>query len=103
MAKARKPSRGKGPRGKAKDGTDRGRPSKFTDETRKRILDAVRAGNYLETCAAYGRVSYDTLNEWLKRGDKIAESLPADEGQLATALTGLAALDREYLDFSEAI
>ena len=98
-----KPAPGKGPRAIAKDGTTRGRPSKFTPETRKRILDAVRSGNYLETCAAFGRVSYETLNEWIKRGEKVADGLPVDEQPLATALEALDPLDREYLDFSESI
>ena len=45
-----------------------GRPSKFTDERSKRIISALRAGNYLETAARYGGIAYDTLNDWVKRG-----------------------------------
>ena len=44
----------------------RGRPSKMTDERVTKILEALRAGNYLETAARYAGVSYETLNEWRK-------------------------------------
>lgn len=106
MAKAARKQaarRPRGPKAKAKDGTDRGRPSKFTPERQKRILDAIRAGNYLETAAAYGRVTYVTLNDWIKRGERVAASLPDDENALQAAIDRLDPLDREYLDFSEAV
>lgn len=81
----------------------RGRPSKFTLATRQRILNAIRAGNYLETAAAYGLVHYDTLNEWLKFGDDISRSLPAEEDTRAAAVAALAPIEREYLEFSDAV
>lgn len=80
-----------------------GRPSKFTPLRQKRILDAVRAGNYLETAAAFGGVHYDTLNEWIKRGDAIAKELSVDEDDIAEALPDLDPLDREFYEFSEAV
>lgn len=52
-----------------------GRPSKLTDERAERILDALRAGNYLETAARYAGVSYDTLNEWRKRFPEFSEAV----------------------------
>jgi hypothetical protein len=45
-----------------------GRPTKLTPELAKRILDSIRAGNYLETSAAFAGISKVTLFEWLKRG-----------------------------------
>ena len=81
----------------------RGRPSKFTPEVRKRIADGARTGAYLDTCAAFGGISYDTLNEWLKRGDQVASSLPGDEDERLAAVDRLDPIDREYLDFSAAI
>ncbi|MGG3737207.1 hypothetical protein [Aeribacillus pallidus] len=45
-----------------------GRPSKLTPEIQKKIIDAVRAGNYMETAAAYAGISKDTLYRWLKQG-----------------------------------
>lgn len=46
----------------------RGRPPKLTPEIRKRIVDAVRAGNYLETAAKFAGVAKQTLYNWMARG-----------------------------------
>lgn len=45
-----------------------GRPSKLTPELQERIISAIRAGNYMETAAAYAGISKDTLYRWLKQG-----------------------------------
>ena len=45
-----------------------GRPSKLTPETHDKIIRAIAAGNYLETAAAHGGVSYYTLNDWMNKG-----------------------------------
>lgn len=54
-----------------------GRPSKLTPELTAKVTAAVRAGNWLETAAAYAGVHRATLHEWLKRGraelDRLAE------------------------------
>lgn len=42
----------------------------LTPETEKRLLDAIRAGNYVETAAAYVGVAKQTFYTWLKRGAK---------------------------------
>lgn len=42
--------------------------SKFTAEAATQVLDAIRAGNYMETAAAYAGVHKDTFYEWLKNG-----------------------------------
>lgn len=47
-----------------------GRPTKFTPETTKAIIDAIRDGATYATAAAAAGVHYDTFNEWLKAGDK---------------------------------
>ncbi len=47
-----------------------GRPSKLTPELQEKIVTAIRAGNYIETAAAYAGVSKDTLYAWLKRGGR---------------------------------
>lgn len=47
-----------------------GRPTKFTPDTCNRILSAIRNGNTYEASAHYGGVSYDTLREWIKRGQE---------------------------------
>lgn len=45
-----------------------GRPSKLTPELQERIVQAIRAGNYIETAAAYAGIAKSTLYDWLKRG-----------------------------------
>jgi hypothetical protein len=47
-----------------------GRPTKFTDEVTSKILMAIRAGNYVETAAAWAGINKDTFYEWLKLGAK---------------------------------
>lgn len=45
-----------------------GRPSKLTPEIQEKIVQAIRAGNYIETAAAYAGIDKTTLYDWLKRG-----------------------------------
>ncbi len=45
-----------------------GRPTKFTKEVRKKILWALRLGNYRRIAAGYGGVAERTLCDWLARG-----------------------------------
>lgn len=47
-----------------------GRPIKLTKELEKKITDVIRAGNYIETAAAYSGISKSTLYDWLKRGER---------------------------------
>lgn len=42
-----------------------GRPTKFTPETREKVLIALRGGNYRETAANFADISYTTLRNWL--------------------------------------
>lgn len=46
----------------------RGRPPKLTPELTQKIIEAMRAGCYLETAAAYAGVHVDTLRDWLRKG-----------------------------------
>jgi hypothetical protein len=39
-------------------------------EVRAKLVQAVAAGNYLETAASYAGISKDTLYRWLRRGAK---------------------------------
>lgn len=45
-----------------------GRPTILTEELQKRITDVIRAGNYIETAAAYAGINKTTLYDWMKRG-----------------------------------
>lgn len=47
-----------------------GRPIKLNDEVREKIVQIVRAGNYIETAAAYAGVSKDSLYGWMRRGER---------------------------------
>jgi transposase len=49
-------------------GVQVGRPSKLTDEVERRLCDALRAGNHLETAAHYAGISRATLHRWLAAG-----------------------------------
>ena len=45
-----------------------GRPVKLTPAVQAKVCDAIRAGNYLETAAAFVGIDPSTLHRWLKRG-----------------------------------
>jgi len=46
------------------------RKSKFTDDTRNKVLLALRAGNYDHVAAQFAGVAPQTLYKWLRRGKK---------------------------------
>jgi hypothetical protein len=46
-----------------------GRPTVVTPEVRKKVLLAVRAGNYREVAAQFAGITYSTLRRYLKRTD----------------------------------
>lgn len=52
-----------------------GRPSKLTSDTEKRVCDALRLGATFEHAAQYGGISYDSFNEWRKRGKREKERI----------------------------
>ena len=56
-----------------------GRPTKLDEETQNKITQAVRAGNYMETAAAYAGISKDTLYAWLRRGAREIQRLANDD------------------------
>lgn len=45
-----------------------GRPSKLTPDTKRRLLDAIRAGNYREPACVYAGISISTFYLWLEKG-----------------------------------
>src|SRR5579862_1944907 len=46
----------------------RGRPDKLTPEVARQITNAIGAGNYIDTGAAFGGISKVTFYAWLRRG-----------------------------------
>ena len=49
--------------------TKTGRPTKLTEETQTKIVQGIKLGATYELAAQYGGISYNTFNEWMKRGD----------------------------------
>lgn len=47
-----------------------GRPSKLTPELQERIVQAIRAGNYVATAVAYAGISQSTFYRWMERGKR---------------------------------
>jgi len=47
-----------------------GRPSKLTPEVTKRLVEAIRAGNYYEAACAYAGIGYSTFRVWMIKGEK---------------------------------
>jgi transposase len=45
-----------------------GRPTKLTKELQAKIVQAIEAGNYIETAAAYAGVDKVSLYAWMKKG-----------------------------------
>lgn len=50
-----------------------GRPTKFTPETKKKLLDAIRMGNYREPSCAFAGISVSTFYAWLEKGKRQKE------------------------------
>lgn len=44
-------------------------PLKLTSETQERIVQAIRAGNYVEIAAQYAGIGKTTLYRWLEQAD----------------------------------
>jgi transposase len=80
-----------------------GRPSKLTDELQRTIVEALRAGNYRETTAAFAGIAVSTLYHWLERGE--AERADEDDARIAAEAEGheyVLPEDRPFAEFSEA-
>lgn len=46
------------------------RPSKLTPEVQKRLVEAIKAGNYYEAACGFAGIHYSTFREWMIRGEK---------------------------------
>jgi transposase len=47
-----------------------GRPTKLTTDLQERIVQLLRAGNYIETACSFCDIDKPTLYAWLKRGNR---------------------------------
>ena len=84
-----------------------GRPTKLTPPVQQKICEAIRAGNYMETAAAYAGIEKTTLYDWLRRGarekrgiyhefGKAVEKALADAETRDVALIAKAAADGQW-------
>lgn len=74
-----------------------GRPSKFTPETRGKIITAIRAGNYALVAARLAGIDDATFYRWLERGkDRIVnDAMVAAEPEFREFCDALAQAEAE--------
>lgn len=53
-----------------KKGNRVGRPTKLTPEIQERIVDLLKAGNYVETACAIVGIGRTTYYDWMKKADE---------------------------------
>ncbi len=46
------------------------RPTKLTPDVQERIVQALTAGNYLQTAATYAGIGITTLHRWMQQGEQ---------------------------------
>jgi hypothetical protein len=52
-----------------------GRPTRLTPELQAKLCDAIRAGNYMETAAAFAGIRKATLHNWLRWGARQTQGI----------------------------
>lgn len=75
----------------------RGRPSKWSIEIEDELVKTIKAGNYLETAAAFAGLSLSTIRDWIRRGEREYNRLNDDP--TAKPIKS----ETPYMDFSLAI
>jgi len=73
------------------------RPTKLTIGVQSQIITVIKAGNYIETAAAYAGISKNTLYDWLKRGER--EKQRVNKNSKAK----IRKLEADFVEFSDAI
>lgn len=95
-----KPRRVQGPPGVDKpEAKKMGRPHLLTEDTKKKILDLIRWGNFPETAAAASGVSIVQMRAWLYDGAKMQRHI--DEGKIKRST--LTKQQLHVLEFSEEV
>lgn len=74
-----------------------GRPTKLTPELQDEIVKVIRAGNYIETAAAYVGLSKNTIYDWMKRGAREKQRIALEPRKKPSKK------ELPYLEFSDAI
>lgn len=52
-----------------------GRPTKLTPEVQDRIIQALKAGNYVETAVEYAGIGKTTFYRWMEQGAKASRGI----------------------------
>lgn len=73
-----------------------GRPIKLTPDLQKQITDVIRAGNYIETAAAFAGLHKSTLYDWMKRGAKERQRVAGTNKRMLKK-------ELPFVEFSDAI
>ena len=58
-----------------------GRPTKYTEQTVAKLLDALRGGNTRRAACAVANISQDTLAVWLKDKPEFSDAVEKAEGE----------------------
>lgn len=74
-----------------------GRPTKLNPEIKNKIVTAIRAGNYIETAAAYAGISKNTLYDWLRRGEREKQRVEKNPRYK------IRKSEQPFVDFSDAV
>lgn len=80
--------------------------TKLTDEKAERIIQAVRAGNFLDVAAAFAQVHRTTFWRWLERGRNAADMIEAADGdtfEQRCAAAGVSDVDVRFAQFHEEV
>lgn len=68
-----------------------GRPTKFTPETRQKVLTAIKAGNFREVAAGYAGISPATLRSWLARDPEFLAAVTQAEQEAEIRMVAIVA------------
>lgn len=74
-----------------------GRPTKLNYEVQEKIIQAIKAGNYMETAAAYAGINKSTLYDWLKRGEREKQRMGKNPRYR------IRKSEKPYVEFSDAV
>ncbi len=56
----------------------KGQPTKLTKRVQDRLVEAISKGNYYDAACGYAGITYQTLRNWLARGEQEGEGLYFD-------------------------
>lgn len=80
-----------------------GRPSKLNPDLQGRIVNALRAGAYLDEAARSCGLAPSTFHAWRARGNAELDQLASHEGRVTRAEQKRRALEQPFVDFVLAV